>query len=80
MACRRGSRLLYPPSLFLLYNVDGRVPRSGTVILRIQVGPSIVSCGAGETFGGRDCHDGREESEGEEVGDGFSSFGIAPVD
>ena len=39
-----------------------------------------MSGGAGEAVGGRDCHDGREEREGEEVRDGFSSFGSAPVD
>ena len=31
----RGPCLLYPPPLFLLYNVNTRVLRSGTVILRI---------------------------------------------
>lgn len=79
MTCGRGSCLLYPPSLFLLYDVNGRVLPTGTVILRIQVGSSIVSSGTRETFGGRDCYDGGEEREGEKVGDGFSPFGSAPV-
>jgi len=48
MACGCGSCLLYPPSLFLLYDVNGRVLPSGTVILRIEVSPSIVSRGARE--------------------------------
>jgi len=80
MACGCRSCLLNPPSLFLLYDMNGRVLPSGTVILRIEVGPSIVPSGARETVRGRDGHDGREECEGEEVGDGFPSFGSAPVD
>jgi hypothetical protein len=58
---------LYPPSLFLLYDVNGRGFPSGAVVFRIQVGSSIVSGGAGKAVGGRDGHDGREEGEGEEV-------------
>lgn len=80
MACGCRPCLLYPPSLFLLHDVNGRVLPSGAVILRIEVGPSIVPSGARETVRGRDGYDGREECEGEEVGDGFSSFGSAPVD
>ena len=80
MTCRFGSCLLYPPRLLLLYDVNGCVLCSGTVILRIQVGPSIASGWAGEAVGGRDGCDGREKRKGEEVGDGFSSFGSAPVD
>ena len=71
---------MYPPRLFLLYDVNGRRFPSGTVIFRIQVCSSIVSSGAGKAIGRRDRHDGREEREGEEVRDGFSSFGSAPVE
>jgi len=35
VTCRCRSCLLYPPSLFLLYDVNGRVLPTGTVILRI---------------------------------------------
>ena len=35
VACRRGACLLYPPSLFLLYDVNFRVLPASTVTLRI---------------------------------------------
>lgn len=66
--------------MFLLYNPNARVLRSGTIILRIQVGPSVASGGAWETVGGRNCYDGRDECGDEEGGDGFSPFGGIPVD